>query len=313
MSKVHLFRIFMRLGLLTTVIFITGCPSTTLVYPERIDYNIFSIPQKWNDRNITLIEVYEETKNSKPSKEPIWQAKATGQVTANKFLLDVGTIPYGFEQTVPPAPDSFEPVDGKKYYITIKLEPADEKMFFLLKPWIASSVTQIGPDEEDDRLYVHRNSKMEFPKYVGLFERATIKRYDTIGNDVSIAYFRPPVRGLAEITVYIYPYDEYRNDLTKDFESCKEAIEQFYQEETIISEGQIQITQNGNTYKGLGITYSVNKQTTYGVHPAYSKLFLFGHGKWYIKYRVTYMKGMDEYVSTEVQQFMNELEWPEQP
>lgn len=313
MCRSGLYRFILYMVLLMSAVFITGCPNVTLVYPERINYNNFTIPQKWNNRNITLIEVYGETENSKPSKEPLWQIKATRQVSADKFLLKAGSIPYGFEQTLPPLPDTFEPVDGKKYFITVKLEPADEDMFFVLKPWIASSVTRIGPDEEDDQLFIHQNSKMEFPKYVGLFERATINRYDSIGNDISIAYFRPPIRGIAELTVYIYPCTDYHNDLIKDFEACKQAIEEYYRDEKTISEGEIRITQDGNTYTGLGITYSFNKQATNMVYPVYSKLFLFRHGRWYIKYRATYLREMDEYVGDEIRQFMNELKWPQLP
>lgn len=313
MSKSYFSRALLCLALLTALIFVSGCPNATLVCPERINYNIFTIPQQWSEKNISLIEVYEEAEDSEPSKEPVWSIRATGCVSAEKFILNVGVVPSGFKQTRP-LMETFEPVDGKKYYIMVRLEPSDENTFFAYKPWIASSVKQIGPPEDDDSPYTHQNSKMQFPKYVGLFERAGINCYDTTEDDISIEYYRPPVRGLAEITIYIYPCDDTGDNnkiLKKDFESCKDAIEGFYQEVKIISEGEIHITQEANTCKGLGVVYSINKQTALGTQPVISKLFLFNHGRWFFKYRITYLEEMDYYVGTEVRQFMNELKWPE--
>ena len=312
-DKSYFQQVFLCFALFTVLIFISGCPNATLIYPERINYNIFTIPQKWSDKNITSIAVYEETEDSEPSEEPVWSIRATSCVSAENFILNVGMVPSDFKQTKP-LMEIFKPVDGKKYYIIVRLEPADKNTFFAYKPWIASSVKQIGPPEDDDSLYTHKNSKMQFPKYVGLFERACVNCYDTTEDDISIEYYRPPVRGLAEITVYIYPYNDAGNNdniLKNEFESCEEAIESFYQDVTIISEGKTHITQQAHTYVGLGVTYSINKQTALGTQPVISKLYLFRHGSWFIKYRITYLEEMDDYVGPEAQQFMNELRWPE--
>jgi hypothetical protein len=112
----------------------------TLVYPELIHYNTFALSEHWTGKYVTAVEVYDQTTNSKPSSEPVWMIRATGQVPAERLIIRVGLTPNGFEQIVPVLPQKFEPVNGKQYYISVKLEPAEKDMFFVLKPWIASNI-----------------------------------------------------------------------------------------------------------------------------------------------------------------------------
>lgn len=316
MRRLSLFRGLFYFCLLSIAALTTGCPSVRLVYPDMVSVNCFAMPQQWADRYITSVKVYEDTESSRASKEPVWVIEATDRIPAGKVYVSVGSIPEGFEQTVPPLPQRFKPIGGQTYYIQFEIEPADEDMLFILKPWVASSFAQIGPDEDDDKPYTHPNSKMEFPKYVGLFERGEIKRYDKKGNNISVAYYRPPERGLVEMTVYVYLMDDPKRDsdgLKMHFEECKETIEKLQHNSKVASEGKIHITQNGNTHQGYGVTFSITKQTQQGSMPFLTKLFLFGHGEWFIKYRVTYPEMMDEHVNTEIKQFTNELTWPKYP
>ena len=145
MSKALLSRMLLYAILPTATIFIAGCPSMTLVYPELVHYNTFALSRHWTGKYVTAVEVYDETANSEPLTEPVWMIRATEQVPAEQLIVRVGFTPNGFEQIVPALPQEFEPVDGQKYYILVKLEPAEEDMFFVLKPWTASSIPEISP------------------------------------------------------------------------------------------------------------------------------------------------------------------------
>jgi hypothetical protein len=145
MSRAPLSRIFLCVIFPTAIISIAGCPNTKLVYPELLHYNTFALSEQWTGKYVTTIEVYEKTKDSKPSKESVWMIKATEQIPAEEFIIRVGFTPDGFEQIVPALPQKFEPVDGQNYYIMVTLEPAEKDMFFVLKPWTASSIPEINP------------------------------------------------------------------------------------------------------------------------------------------------------------------------
>jgi hypothetical protein len=240
--------------------------------------------------------------------------RAIQQVPAEQLIVRVGFAPNGFEQIAPAFPQEFKPVDGQKYYILVKLAPVEEDMFFVLKPWTASSIPQISLPEEDQP-YIHPASKIKFPKYVGFFMRGQISRYDETGNDISVAYYLPPVSGVTTTTVYLYPATDYENNpinLKMHYDKIKETIKAHYYKFTIISDEEIQIVQNDKIYHGFCATFSMTKQSAIESSAAVlSKLYLFRHGEWFIKYRFTYPQNSKDHIEKEIDRFLESLIWPE--
>ena len=310
MGKKIQFRITRNIVILTALFLVSGCLEENLIYPEIISGNTFKLPERWSGKYISFVEVYSTSEDPSALLEPVWTLKVTEQVPADKVIFVAGIIPHGFEQTFPEPPGKFSPEEGKQYFIKIVIGPTDSNMISVLKPWRASAVPGIKTPD-DVQPYVHQESKMEFPRYVGLFSKGDVTLYDNTGKDISVEYIQRALKCI--VTVYIYPATDSLNrpaDMKLHFDQIEQTIKKSYEEVSVISRGETVLEQDGSIYHGLHSAFAMLRKSSLGNVRVFSDLYLFRHGRWFIKYRFTYPRSSRRVIEDQIDQFMESLTWP---
>jgi len=312
LKRVYRYYRVLSLITLTGISLIAGCLEENLIYPEIISGNTFRLPDRWEEKYISCVEVYRMSGSSSGTLSvPVWTLRATERVPANRVIFAAGIIPHGFEQTIPELPEQFRPEEGEQYYIKVLIEPADSNTISVLRPWRASAIP--GPNSPNDvQPYIHKASKMEFPPYVGLFSKREVTLFDKMGQDISVEYIQ---RALGCITtVYIYPATDLMNrpvDMKMHFDQIEAAIRSSYGEVSAVTRGETVLEQDGSTYHGLHSAFAMIWQSSRGNVRVFSDLYLFRHGRWFIKYRFTYPRDSRRSIEEQIDQFMESLEWPD--
>jgi hypothetical protein len=157
---------------------------------------------------------------------------------------------------------------------------------------------------------LHPASRFAFPAQVGSFERANVKHHDAQGEALSADY---TLAGTAVITAYVYPEppaDDQAGDLLeRHVQAMKGAVGQ-NQVLHLLSEGPVDITQNGRAYHGRRLTFEYRGSFGGIVQELFAKHYLFMLGRHFIQYRVIYPAAEDAKVSPLVQSFLKDLRWP---
>jgi hypothetical protein len=168
----------------------------------------------------------------------------------------------------------------------------------------------------------HPFSRMEFPDTVGHFRRGEINRYDQEGRDMSVAYNLVRLGSAVAGTVYVYPapvdvavfpipkVGEAPEWFVKNHaEAIKTEIIRYHEGAAILSEDDIEIKQPSGLQKGRRILFQYTEDTPYGPQPFLSEMLLFTHGKWFIKYRFTYLRDYKVVVKKDIDEFLESLKW----
>ncbi len=164
--------------------------------------------------------------------------------------------------------------------------------------------------------YVHEPSGMVFPEAVRDFKRVEFFRYDQEGRDVSGGY-NLERNGFAIVaTVYVYPMPK-SDDPSADiaalhFESVKQAIASAHPDARLLQDNEVKVTQGKVAKIALHALFRFEQPTPAGPQMCLSEAYLFTHGKWFIKYRLTYPEEHTEQsVVKDIKAFMETLTWPE--
>ncbi|MGO8706015.1 MAG: hypothetical protein ACLQVA_19605 [Candidatus Brocadiia bacterium] len=193
-------------------------------------------------------------------------------------------------------------------------------MSFLALGWTADRSalgTELAEPAEIEAAgrYVHEPSGMVFPQSVLDFKRVELIRYDKEGLDVSGGYNLERDAYTIVATVYVYPIPK-SNDPATDvpaahFEGVKQAIMAAHPDAKLLQEDKVKVTQGKVAKTGLHALFRLTQPTTAGPQMSRSEAFLFTHGKWFIKYRLTYPEAHAEQCARDIKAFMETLKWPE--
>ena len=163
--------------------------------------------------------------------------------------------------------------------------------------------------------YVHSATGMQFPTQVGNFKRTRVMRYDREGTNISGDYiFQSFGFTIAELKVYIYPVEMDAAgplSLDKHYDQTRALLFNIYFDAHDLEEGEIKIGQPFGPQQGKTFTFVHRPADSFKSKSCYSRLYLFKHGPWFIKYRVTNLPKEDGKVQKEVGKFMHILKWPE--
>jgi len=164
--------------------------------------------------------------------------------------------------------------------------------------------------------YIHDPSGMQFPTEVAGFKRLKVLQYDRTGSNVSAGYaldyfgFK-----IAEVTVYIYPVE---TDLTsgpvsleKHYDELRALLFNIYTDARNLEDGEIKIGQPFGPQRGLMFKFTHRPPEPFDSKLCYAKLYLFKHGPWFIKYRVTNPVKDDVKADIEFGKFLQMLTWPQ--
>jgi hypothetical protein len=171
--------------------------------------------------------------------------------------------------------------------------------------------------------YSHEKSGMTFPLAVGEYRRVGIQRYDQEGLNISASYNLEDGRRQITATVYVYPAPPLasigsppetialaRSHLSKqEFEARKREVLQPRLGARLIEDTEILIPIGGTIRTGRMATFEYDERFA-GKHQALRShlcVFNFVDGKWALKYRITYPKGLE--TTREIDMLMEGAPW----
>lgn len=182
----------------------------------------------------------------------------------------------------------------------------------------------LNPAEPAQTSVSHPFSGMRFPERVGAFRQGEINRYDREGRDMSVAYNLPRLGSAVAGTVYIYPApinvavfpipkvgEAPEWFVEKHTEEIKNQIKRHHAEAEVVSEEAVSIKQASKVQKGRRVLFQYTGDTPYGPQTFLSEMLLFTHGKWFIKYRFTYLRDYKLVVRKDIDEFVEALMWPQ--
>lgn len=162
--------------------------------------------------------------------------------------------------------------------------------------------------------FTHEYSGMMFPERVGGFQRGKIVQHDVAGYDVSTGYDLRVNGSRAVATVYVYPIPPTAERgivlLRDELERVKAEIVQFSPTARLLSERLTQLEQGGRTFSGILAIFGIDPPNRFGGDRFQSHAYVFVHGNWFIKYRVTYPDADQGRVGAKVEEFLRSLRWP---
>lgn len=172
--------------------------------------------------------------------------------------------------------------------------------------------------------YTHPGSKMEFPEQIGEFKRVEITRFDAAERDVGVGYNGADAAGVIVVTAYVYPAPKFVSVgsppevvelgkallFRKHFEAVKAAVLARHRDIKVESDDEFVLTEGGRKHKGRKAVFDFPDDCPNKGDRSLSWLYLFEHGEWLIKYRVTFPKAAKERAPTQIDELMAALKWP---
>ncbi len=166
--------------------------------------------------------------------------------------------------------------------------------------------------------YTHISSGMELPPEVASFKRTRLRSYDASTKNISAEYeLKSMGSKTAVATVYIYPASAVGHgvevSLNEHFEQVKKTLLDIYVDANDIAEGTITIGQPWGPETGSAFMFSHKSKSKkqFKKKLCSSRAYLFVHGPWFIKYRITYPKKNHNKVDAKINAFLHSLTWPE--
>ena len=78
----------------------------------------------------------------------------------------------------------------------------------------------------------------------------------------------------------------------------------------MVSEGTVQVSAGGKKRSGQHVEFTFTGSFAGQLQPVRSEIFLFTHGHWFIKLRVTYPTPEQGVAAPVIKAFIDELAWP---
>jgi len=164
--------------------------------------------------------------------------------------------------------------------------------------------------------YVHAPTGMQFPAKLAGFKRVKVLQYDRTGDTISADYTLKSFGfEVAQLTVYIYPVeiDPVAGPITleKHYDEVRALLFNLYTDARDLEDGEITVGQPFGPQRGLTFKFVHRPPDLLKSKLCYSKLYLFKHGPWFIKYRLTNLVNDDVDVALKFGKFMQLLTWPQ--
>ncbi|MBN1360843.1 MAG: hypothetical protein JW993_09635 [Sedimentisphaerales bacterium] len=307
-------------ALVSVVVLLAGCPAQEMAHPVLVQNGVFGFEPKWWSKSVAHVQVLtkdesvvggpdtvaligscsDATVEQMQSLAPfatVWAVRATEPVSARDFRLVPGHVPDGFEQVIPPDAQPFEPVPGRTYFITVCLEPADERFYSLGVRWTpgqAGDVALTGARLHVEGPFRHAPSGMIFPVEVARFRRGEIRSYDADGRDVGVGYDLSSMTEPITATVYVFPMPA--GEPTEDPPSFQELFEATVNEITtlhatarLVTQQEVSVPAAGGACPGRMAVFEYHGTfgKTRGDFRTYLYLFEPLKDTWLVKYRFT--------------------------
>jgi len=164
--------------------------------------------------------------------------------------------------------------------------------------------------------FVHEASQMVFPKKVGNFESSQVTVYDESKTNISVKYLLESMgfsSALAEVYIYPAPASAVSGKMTlrQHYIDQRDLLVSIFPSAYDIEEGKIKIDQTRAPKEGLMLKFKRKPTKIFPRSKCFEKLYLFEHGPWFIKYRLTNPIGNEKKVKKKFDAFLQLLNWPE--
>lgn len=164
--------------------------------------------------------------------------------------------------------------------------------------------------------FVHEASQMVFPKKVGNFESFRVTVYDEGKTNISVEYLLESMgfsSALAEVYIYPVPVFSVSGKMTlgQHYIDQRDLLMSIFPSAYDLEEGKIKIGRHWGTEEGLMLKFKREPTKIFPRSKCCEKLYLFEHGPWFIKYRLTNPTGSERKVKKDLDTFLQLLNWPE--
>ncbi len=158
--------------------------------------------------------------------------------------------------------------------------------------------------------YSHAVSHFQFPPKIGEFVREKINQFDNDGRDIGVGY-NNLVKGVA-VTIYVYPIAQRapNDDLEGHFGTCKSDILSAHKDAQSIADRSEQVLAGGQKRNVKYACYTFTQVFAKTLQPVRSELYLFSHGRWFIKIRSTFPVGQQTLSESALKTLINDFVWP---
>jgi hypothetical protein len=158
--------------------------------------------------------------------------------------------------------------------------------------------------------YTNAASHFQFPPKFGDFAREQIKQYDNDGRDIGVGYNHLP-QGIA-VTVFVYPVAQRapNDDLEGHFDTCKSEIQARHKDARSVADRTAQVSAGGQKRNAKYACFTFTDVFAQQRQSVRSELYLFSHGRSFIKFRATYPAGQQTVAESTLKNFINDFVWP---
>lgn len=187
--------------------------------------------------------------------------------------------------------------------------PGKHIIHYLFVTLLFYSCAPKGFVKSSGNILTHENSNMAFPKAVGNFSRTESNVYDQFNDNISVGYNIRSASCNLTITIYVYPH--FNKSLDAELTQIKDVIEYVYKEHELVLENEVNHKQENLSVIGKQVLYKVTDKYNKNSIDQYSMAYLFVHGNWFYKYRITYPKAYLDCANSEIDKLLTSLNWPE--
>jgi hypothetical protein len=173
--------------------------------------------------------------------------------------------------------------------------------------------------------YIHPESGMQFPGLVEAFQRVNARSYSDSGqDDVGIGYKSILRYVPISVTVYVYPIpsiykidspsaavsDPERFLMDNSFSDITSVILSLHKDTVLLKKQTFTLQQNGRMINGRKALFQYRQPVAGAQQEVLSELYLFRSGPWFVKYRATYPKTVQNFAEDHIVDFMKSLTIP---
>jgi len=176
--------------------------------------------------------------------------------------------------------------------------------------------------------YIHHESGMQFPGTVQSFQRINARSYSDSGqDDVGIGYKSVLRYVPITVTVYVYPVPSiYRDEsassqvadperflMDNSLSDITRVILSLHKDTVMLKKQTFTLQQNGRMINGRKALFQYKQPVAGAEQDVLSELYLFRSGPWFVKYRATYPRTVQNFAQDHIVDFMKSLTIPTFP
>lgn len=153
-------------------------------------------------------------------------------------------------------------------------------------------------------------SGFAFPKEIGQFRLANVRKFDPAGHDTSYSYHNVALRAL--VTIYIHPKSETapRNGIRDHFADLLADLSKHHPGAKGMVSEAVSVRFRGCKQSGMRVIYAEKRYFAGRSEDLHSELYLFAFKDYFVKFRITYAKGNAKKCQEAVSKLMESIAWP---